>query len=145
MSLLRIYYLQQFPCKPVISLQPVVSLQNCIGPGFRRFAPTCHLCFPPDHLGKPPAYLYICATFFILGPVATRKQPASPPLLTNGVAYYQYPPLCVEVIWEFQEFQEFRTTQSNFKRRKRVAKIKRRKMFDRRAFILFRTQSPHAQ
>ena len=31
-----------------------------------------------------------------------------------------------------------------FKRRKRVAKFKRRKMFDRRAFILFRTQSPHA-
>ena len=56
-----------------------------------------------------------------------------------------YPPLGVEVIWEFQEFQEFKTTQSNFKRRKRVAKIKRRKMFDRRAFILFRTQSPHAQ
>ena len=55
------------------------------------------------------------------------------------------PPLGVEVIWEFQEFQEFKTTQSNFKRRKRVAKIKRRKMFDGRAFILFRTQSPHAQ
>ena len=50
-----------------------------------------------------------------------------------------YPPLGVEVIWEFQEFQELKTTQSNFKRRKRVAKIKRRKMFDRRAFILFRT------
>ena len=60
-----------------------------------------------------------------------------------------YPPLGVEVISEFQEFQEFKTTQSNFKRWRRVAKIKRRKMFDRRtfhgAFILFRTQSPHAQ
>ena len=55
------------------------------------------------------------------------------------------PPLGVEVISEFQEFQELKATQSNFKRRKRVAKIKRRKMFDRRAFILFRTQSPHAQ
>ena len=32
---------------------------------------------------------------------------------------------------------ELNTTQSNFKRRKRAAKIKRRKMFDRRAFILF--------
>ena len=48
-------------------------------------------------------------------------------------------PLCVEAIWKFQDFQELKTTQSNFKRRKRVAKIKRRKMFDRRAFILFRT------
>ena len=47
------------------------------------------------------------------------------------------PPLGVEAIWEFQEFQELKTTQSNFKRRKRVAKIKRRQMFDRRAFILF--------
>ena len=55
------------------------------------------------------------------------------------------PHLGVEVIWEFQEFQELQTSQSNFKRRKRVAKIKRRKMFDRRAFFLFRTQSPHAQ
>jgi len=27
-----------------------------------------------------------------------------------------YPPLGVEVISEFQEFQEFKTTQSNFKR-----------------------------
>ena len=49
------------------------------------------------------------------------------------------PPLGVEAIWEFQEFQELKTTQSNFKRRKRVAKIKRRRMFDRRALILFRT------
>ena len=55
------------------------------------------------------------------------------------------PPLGVEVIREFQEFQEFETTQINFKRRKRVAKIKKRKMSDRRAFILFRTQSLHAQ
>ena len=42
-----------------------------------------------------------------------------------------YPPLGVEVIWEFQEFQELKTSQSNFKRRKRVAKIKGRQMFDR--------------
>ena len=57
--------------------------------------------------------------------------------------YDVHPPLGVEVICEFQEFQEVKTTQSNFKRRKRVAKIKRRKMFVRRAFILFRTQPPH--
>ena len=55
------------------------------------------------------------------------------------------PPLGVEVISELQEFQEFKTRQSIFKRWRRVAKIKRRKMFDRRAFIMFRTQSPHAQ
>ena len=40
--------------------------------------------------------------------------------------------------------EEFKTTQSIFKRWRRIAKIKRRKMFDHRAFILFRTQSPHA-
>ena len=50
-----------------------------------------------------------------------------------------YPPLGVEVIWDFQEFQELKNSQSNFKRWERVAKIKRRKMSDRRAFILFRT------
>ena len=53
-----------------------------------------------------------------------------------------YPPLGVGVIWEFQEFQEFqelKATQRNFKKQKRVAKIKRQKMVDRRAFILFRT------
>jgi hypothetical protein len=66
-------------------------------------------------------------------------------ILILVISNFSNPPLGVEVIWEFQEFQEFKTTQSNFKRRKRVAKIKRRKIFDRRAFILFRTQSPHAQ
>ena len=46
------------------------------------------------------------------------------------------PLLGVEVVWEFQELQ---ISQNNFKRRERVAKIKRRKVFDRHAFILFRS------
>ena len=47
----------------------------------------------------------------------------------------------VQVIREFQEFQELKTSQSHFKRQKLVAKIKRRQMFDRRAFTPFRTES----
>ena len=49
------------------------------------------------------------------------------------------PPLGVEVVWEFQEFQELQFSQNNFKRREHVAKIKRRKVFDRHAFFFFRT------
>ena len=56
--------------------------------------------------------------------------------------------IALETQWNpplFQEFQELKTTQGNFKRRKCVTKIKRRKMLDRRAFVMFRTESPHAQ
>ena len=59
--------------------------------------------------------------------------------LAQMMIFASNPPLGVEIIWEFQEFQELETTQSNFKRRKSAAKIKRRKMSDRRAFVLFRT------
>ena len=51
----------------------------------------------------------------------------------------QDPPLGEEVVLEFQEFQELQISQNDFKRRERVAKIKRRKAFDRHAFILFRS------
>ena len=77
------------------------------------------------------------AAWMALGPPTKHSalgHPATPCSSRNTC-----PPLGVEVVWEFQEFQEFKTTQSNFKRRKRVTKIKRRQMFDRRAFIMFRT------
>ena len=53
------------------------------------------------------------------------------------IAPLNNPPSGVEVVREFQEFQELHLSQNNFKRQECVAKIKRRKVFDRRAFVMF--------
>ena len=48
-------------------------------------------------------------------------------IVTVTTVQMRNPPLGVEVVWEFQEFQDFQCPKGKFKRRKRVAKVQRRK------------------
>ena len=54
-----------------------------------------------------PSVLLVMATMSTSAHVVPSPKP---------INHNQNPPLGVEVISEFQEFQEFKTTQSNFKR-----------------------------
>ena len=98
------------------------------------FAPYPHLLSHPlsDSLSSSlflftltPTITYSLVLSVVLVVMVDPFRPFS--LFLPSLRPFENPPLGVEIIWEFQELQEFKTTQSHFKRRKRVAKIKTRK------------------